>query len=315
MSLPYGLRASLMAIKRELRQALAAAGHTAFRRIALIEENGHLLLAVGATEHAAAQTYAVQDTARAGPLEVRRSAHGNRLTLSLPVTAEGHSLGFLAADIDAADLLTRHAGDLTDGPGASALLGPEGEILGGRLKPVPTTWPDGAGLPDRGPIRVAVGDSGLHLIADPASPADFFASPMFLIALGLLAIPLLVAIAYVNRLTRRLLGLQDRFDAMRQQQVLIGQQNERLQREIDQRVKSEQKLAHQANYDQLTGLPNRNLAIDRLSQAIKWAKREGGRVLTLFLDLDRFKQVNDTHGHPAGATATPYRDWAVTSSW
>ena len=91
-----------------------------------------------------------------------------------------------------------------------------------------------------------------------------------------------------------------RLQATRQQRERLRLQNERLRNEIDRRVASEEELTHQANYDQLTGLPNRNLALDRLDQAIRWARRENSCVLALFIDLDRFKQVNDSLGHAAG---------------
>lgn len=54
--------------------------------------------------------------------------------------------------------------------------------------------------------------------------------------------------------------------------------------------------------DQKTGLPNRTLFDDRLAQAIAGAERHGWLLAVLFLDLDRFKLVNDTHGHAAGDT-------------
>ncbi len=55
-----------------------------------------------------------------------------------------------------------------------------------------------------------------------------------------------------------------------------------------------------AMHDQKTGLPNRTLFDDRLAQAIAGAERHGWQLAVMFLDLDRFKLVNDTHGHAAG---------------
>ncbi|HUP29975.1 MAG TPA: EAL domain-containing protein, partial [Usitatibacter sp.] len=62
----------------------------------------------------------------------------------------------------------------------------------------------------------------------------------------------------------------------------------------------EQQLAHQANFDTLTGLANRNLLQDRLNQAIAGARRTGGTVAAVFLDIDNFKMVNDSLGHTVG---------------
>lgn len=55
-----------------------------------------------------------------------------------------------------------------------------------------------------------------------------------------------------------------------------------------------------ALYDPLTGLPNRRLFEDRLDQAVKQARRNKNLVAVLFLDLDHFKRINDTQGHPVG---------------
>jgi diguanylate cyclase (GGDEF)-like protein/PAS domain S-box-containing protein len=71
-------------------------------------------------------------------------------------------------------------------------------------------------------------------------------------------------------------------------------------RDISDRKRAEEIISYHAFHDQITGLPNRSLFRDRLSQAIAQSRRKTSQLAVLFLDLDRFKLVNDTHGHVQG---------------
>lgn len=84
----------------------------------------------------------------------------------------------------------------------------------------------------------------------------------------------------------------------------IEEQKEKLEEQVEHKTQAlkvqSEELRHIAHHDSLTNLPNRLLFFDRLEQAIKHAKRENEKMAVLFLDLDRFKEINDTYGHETG---------------
>lgn len=75
-----------------------------------------------------------------------------------------------------------------------------------------------------------------------------------------------------------------------------------IHKQIEDLHEQQDKLDHLASHDSLTGLPNRRLFLERLELALARAKRHETQVALLFIDLDQFKSINDTHGHNAGDT-------------
>jgi diguanylate cyclase (GGDEF)-like protein/PAS domain S-box-containing protein len=76
--------------------------------------------------------------------------------------------------------------------------------------------------------------------------------------------------------------------------------NRKLESEIGERVQAENLARHLADHDMLTGLPNRRILEDRLTQALAFSQRNRKQTAVMFVDLDRFKHINDSLGHAVG---------------
>lgn len=118
----------------------------------------------------------------------------------------------------------------------------------------------------------------------PVPAADFLKSPVNWLAIYFNAAVFFFFIGICTECVhKKMINLGK---ALREKSIKIEEQNKRIE--------------YLANHDQLTGLPSHRIVGDKLQQAMDAAKQNGHRSALLFLDLDGFKAVNDTHGHEAG---------------
>lgn len=108
------------------------------------------------------------------------------------------------------------------------------------------------------------------------------------------------ALSEVAELKQALVMSQQQAQSARQQIEALVEHDSRLRQKLMRLEQKVEQARHFAYHDELTGLPNRRLLLDRLSQAMAQAARQRKQVALLLLDLDGFKSVNDRLGHGAG---------------
>ncbi len=124
--------------------------------------------------------------------------------------------------------------------------------------------------------------------------------------------------AVLTRLQHKVAAAEDLLEGNQAAQMIEANEHLvlgilRAQTAADDAERGLDEVASYAQHDALTGLPNRLLLLDRFAHAIVSARRRGGRVALLFLDLDNFKQINDTLGHAAGDEALKHTAHCLTS--
>lgn len=135
---------------------------------------------------------------------------------------------------------------------------------------------------------------------EPLNERDIFTSRLFIVGLSILAVMIVIALCYAFVTNNNKLELKIKLEEEKKRKDILSQQNHKLTKEIERRKASEKELAFQAKYDTLTELPNRSYGSERLALELIRASRTGSKVLVMFIDLDHFKQINDSMGHFVG---------------
>jgi diguanylate cyclase (GGDEF)-like protein len=315
MSMEYGLQASLRNVERTLKRVAEKTkinGWPVFRRIVVLDNDRMPLADTSAGEPPIGLRLSAADEAsKSVAIVIGRDRGVVTISLQARYDYKGWPAGYVVASIDqdtAFEELVRDMGEaahlnltVVDEQGLR-VMGSQ-QLGGASADPAdPVFAAAGAGSTRPGALRAPIPGTSLTIVRQ--SPdfwgSDYLTSSWLTGSLGVLALLVLAGATVTLRIRTQNLMLQAQVGEAARQEEQLNHKNERLEEEMRVRLQYEEQLLRQANYDQLTGLPNRNLATDRLEQAMSRGRRTGSQVVVMYLDLDRFKNVNDTLGHSAG---------------
>jgi diguanylate cyclase (GGDEF)-like protein len=160
-------------------------------------------------------------------------------------------------------------------------------------------------------FRVRAGDekgswNGEGVVFNLVLKPHFYRTYWFYVLCGLVALALGAAVLRVRLMSlkarqQQLSLLVDQRTAELQSEILVRRRTEEdLEEARDEAIRAHDQLHFQANHDALTGIWNRGAILDLLNREIERSGRSRSTIGILMLDVDHFKKINDTHGHPAG---------------
>ncbi|MGX1926772.1 putative bifunctional diguanylate cyclase/phosphodiesterase [Vibrio sp. NH-7] len=313
MSMEYGLGASLINLKRKLVEkssSKAVNNQIIYRQITLTALDGSTI----ASTEKSART--LNDTSRFIDVESRsdgvtafQSASGVVIQVVKPVMFSGKAVGYLIADINKAVVIAQLTNQEHEDSYSRLVL----QINDAEMKvwdsisrtldiDATSTKELNVALAEKIYFEVPVDHHHFKLMAwfESLSERDLYTSQAFITGLSVLAIMIVVGLLYAFNLNNTRVGLKIKLEEEKKRKEFLSEQNQRLASEVERRKASEEELAFQAKHDSLTGLPNRVYGSERLALELSRAERVGSNVLVMFIDLDHFKQINDSMGHFVG---------------
>jgi len=310
MSLEYGLGASMFNLKNLINQMVGSStvdDTPVYNRIMLVDFAA-VIITDSASEFAADLSQIPFKAMKKRDTQIIVTNDQGQLKIKIlrTVFQQKQAVALLIADINT-DLIIHQltAQEHIHSPSRLQLHTPNGNItVWNSLKSTLLSVPPEAdhGLRRNLYIEKQVNGTPFKLMSwfAPVNEQDIFTSGWLIAAISALAIPVMLGLYYLMRIERSNTILQTQIDLSAKQQSKLSQHNYLLETEIKKRKRSEEKLAYQATHDALTGLANRNYIYESLNLAIHHSQRDKTQVLVMFIDLDNFKQINDTSGHIAG---------------
>lgn len=308
MSMAYGLGASLFKLETLIQTAKnknVIDNTNIFNNISILNLDGSSITST-LSSHLTADNIDLEKLLRnEQSIHIEQSGNDISITLLQLIYLNGDPLAFIAAEINNEVIIQQLTAQEYVGSGSHIeLMSEKGNLfIWDSLKTPRTVNKKEINKGDdllflEQPIKM----TPLTLIGwyEPANNKDLFTSNWFVVVISTLAIPVLFGLYWLIRVEHNNAILQTEVSLSEQQKELLSVHNFRLEREISKRKASEKVLKYQATHDLLTDLANRNYSLSKLEDYIELSKRQPNKILVMYIDLDNFKQINDTLGHSAG---------------
>ncbi|EGQ9921378.1 bifunctional diguanylate cyclase/phosphodiesterase [Vibrio parahaemolyticus] len=313
MSMEYGLGASLINLKRRFDEKIDGKlinSSNIYNKLTLVGSDGTTIVTTGPKDLKPMDIHDLM-TQHGHPEEVCATRDGDNIRIQVikQVKFSGKPVAFLIADINkdiVIEQLTNQEHE--DSYSRMVLKIKDVEmVVWDSITKNSTTNADenhflSKVLDGKIYFEVPVEQHHFKLMAwfEPLNERDIFTSRLFIVGLSILAVMIVIALCYAFVANNNKLELKIKLEEEKKRKDILSQQNLKLTKEIERRKASEKELAFQAKYDTLTELPNRSYGSERLALELIRASRTGSKVLVMFIDLDHFKQINDSMGHFVG---------------
>ncbi|HBH7914601.1 bifunctional diguanylate cyclase/phosphodiesterase [Vibrio parahaemolyticus] len=313
MSMEYGLGASLINLKRRFDEKIDGKlinSSNIYNKLTLVGSDGTTIVTTGPKDFKPMDIHDLM-TQHGHPEEVCATRDGDNIRIQVikQVKFSGKPVAFLIADINkdiVIEQLTNQEHE--DSYSRMVLKIKDVEmVVWDSITKNSTTNADenhflSKVLDGKIYFEVPVEQHHFKLMAwfEPLNERDIFTSRLFIVGLSILAVMIVIALCYAFIANNNKLELKIKLEEEKKRKDILSQQNHKLTKEIERRKASENELAFQAKYDTLTELPNRSYGSERLALELIRASRTGSKVLVMFIDLDHFKQINDSMGHFVG---------------